>query len=86
MQADMVLVEPRALCFDLKAARRGLSSSRQPGGDYHLYGAEPEHRRRPQGHPASGTHSSTKPYLLIVPLPMGQSYSNHHYGEHIAMS
>jgi hypothetical protein len=31
MQADMVLEEPRLLHLDLKAARKRLSSKRQPG-------------------------------------------------------
>jgi hypothetical protein len=83
MQADRVLKEMRVLHLDPQAAE-----------DWIPYWVELEHQRTQilpeRWHISShkATHIPTKPYLLIVPLPMGQafkytslwghSYSNHH--------
>lgn len=52
----------------------------QLGGSSSLKWADPEIGRRPPK--TTPTHSDTLPltrlHLLIVPLPMGQAYSNHH--------
>jgi hypothetical protein len=77
MQADMVLEKKlRVLYLDLKAARRRLFSE--------LSGQNLS-TRRPQSPPTKwhtfsnkATPNPTIPLLLIVPLSMGQAYSNHH--------
>lgn len=61
--ADLVLEEPRVLNLDPKAARRRV---------FLLHWEELEHLE------TSKTLCPTWPSLLIVPLPMEQSYSNDH--------
>jgi hypothetical protein len=75
----MMLEEPSALHFELKASRRRLFC-RQPGGDNYLLWVEPEHRRRPQSPPPQlhftkqATPTLTMPHLMIVLLLMGQAF------------
>ena len=69
MQADLVLEEPRVLHVDPKAARRRLCIT--VARCEHIYDIS-----KPWFY--SNTLPLTRPHLLIVPLPMGQTYSNHH--------
>jgi hypothetical protein len=65
----MVLeMELRVLHLDLKAARRRLE----------CHSGQSLSIEDLKACPHSDTLPLTWPYLLIVPLPMGQTYSNHH--------
>jgi hypothetical protein len=66
MQAGLVLEEPRVLPLDVKAARGRF-----------VCGGRSLSTRSSQAHLHSDTLPLTRGYLLIVPLPTDQSYSNH---------
>jgi hypothetical protein len=71
MQADMMWEELRILHIDPIAARKRLSPRKLGRGSQNPL---------PQYHTSSNKTipSPIWPHLLIVPLPMGQAYSNHH--------
>jgi hypothetical protein len=75
MQVDVVLVELRVLHLDPKATRRILSSVGSQE-EALIPQARLEHTHT-HTHTHSGTLTLTRPHLLIVPLLMGQAYSNH---------
>ena len=75
--------EMRVLHLDLKAVRRLTSTGNQKEALFCTGWCLST--RRPQSPPTQWCTSSNKatpisirPHLLIVPLPMGHSYSNHH--------
>lgn len=78
MQADIVLEkELRVLHLDLKTDRRGFSSTGNQEEGLSLQGRAWV-SIGPQSPPTKWHTSFNKPHLIIVPLPMGQAYSNHH--------
>ena len=82
--ADMVGEEPRVLHLDQKAASRRLSSKGSQAGAliplarleriYDLQAPPPQ----PQTSSNKAASPPIKSHLLIVPLPIGQAYSNHY--------
>jgi len=84
VQVDMVLQEHRALHLDPKAARKRLELDTGWNlsiGDLkaHPYSATPPPRPHllKQGHTSSkATHTPIRPHLLIVTLPMGQTFKH----------
>jgi hypothetical protein len=77
------LEEWRVLHLHLKATKKRDYLSGQPGGGSLLHWVKLEHRTlkpTPQGRTSFNkeTPTPTRPHLLIVPLLMGQAYSNHH--------
>jgi hypothetical protein len=76
IQADVVLEESRVLYFESKAARNRLAARKRIsftlGGGW----SRPFSQGRTSSNKATPT--PTKPHLLIVPLSMGQAYSNHY--------
>jgi hypothetical protein len=78
MQADTVLEEPRVLHPDTKAARRSLICTGSQGEGLFCAGWSLSTRSPQIPLPHSDALPPTRPHLLIVPLHMGQAYSNHH--------
>jgi hypothetical protein len=71
----MLEKELRVLHLDPKATRKRLFC-RLPGGGSLPHWAELEHRAS-KHHLHSDVLPPMRPYLLIVPFPMGQTYSKH---------
>jgi hypothetical protein len=66
--------ELRVLHLDLKASKRRLLCRQRVSPFFSGWNLSIE----PQSPPLQWHTSSTSPYLLIVPLPIGQAYSNYH--------
>jgi hypothetical protein len=75
MQADLVLEEPRVLHLDQKTGRKRDCHRRD---SFHTGWSLSIGMSKTHLH--SDTLPSTRPHFLIVPLPVGQAYSNHHSG------
>jgi hypothetical protein len=73
MQGDMVLEKLRVLHCDLKAAKRRLSSACSQEVLFHM-GQSLSRGGDLKTHSHPDKHPPTRPHLLILQLPMGQTF------------